>query len=82
MKNPALHFAGRRVPNTGALCCLIEIFPRGHESFDDFGFSFERGVLDKRRFFQYNMVREIVVFRVAGVLLPAALFPENCNLAL
>ena len=44
---------------------FIEIPQWGYESFDYFGVSFNRGVIDKVCFFQYNIVREIAIFCVA-----------------
>ena len=44
---------------------FIEISWGESESFDYFGCTFEKGIIDKLCFFQYNMVREIAVFCVA-----------------
>ena len=41
---------------------LVENSRVGQESFDYFGGSFERGVIDKPCFFQYNIVEQIFAF--------------------
>lgn len=65
MEGEKIHFEGKIDPADLIFVGSIEIPRWSYESFDYFGVSFNRGVIDKVCFFQYNIVREIAIFCVA-----------------
>ena len=65
MEGEKIHFGGKIDPADVIFVGFIEIPQWGYESFDYFGVRFNRGVIDKVCFFQYNIVREIAIFCVA-----------------
>lgn len=65
MEGKKAAFAEKIKPACPLFVGYIEIYWGESESFDYFGGAFEKGIIDKLCFFQYNMVREIAVFCVA-----------------
>ena len=67
MEGEKIHFEGKIDPADLIFVGSIEIPRWSYESFDYFGVSFNRGVIDKVCFFQYNMVREIAISAWPGL---------------